>query len=74
MRSAILQDREEAFHVFVYAPWKDRVERVRARDEFSGPIDAYIAAVDRRRATYVRRYYGCDWKDPHLYDLMVSSK
>jgi hypothetical protein len=30
--------------------------------------------VDAERARYVRLHFGRDWKDPHLYDLMISSK
>ena len=25
------------------------------------------------RANYVQTYYGCDWKDPHRYQTVLSS-
>ena len=29
--------------------------------------------MDRARAAYLQEYFGVDWKNPHLYDMMVSS-
>jgi cytidylate kinase len=69
----VLQDREDVLHVFVYAPWPERIERVRARAEPGQHIEEFIRVRDRERASYIRTYYGCDWKDPHLYHMMLSS-
>jgi branched-chain amino acid transport system permease protein len=33
-----------------------------------------IRAVDDERAAYVRIYFGLDWSDRRLYDLMISSR
>jgi hypothetical protein len=30
-------------------------------------------SVDRMRRDYVHAHYGCEWKNPHLYDLMINS-
>ena len=32
------------------------------------------SAEDAGRARYVQMNFGQDWRDPHLYDLMISSK
>jgi cytidylate kinase len=69
----VLQDREDVLHVFVYAPWAERAKRVRARAESDQTIEGLIRTSDRERASYVETYYGCDWKDPHLYHMMLSS-
>ncbi len=69
----VLQARHDAFHVFVYAPWAEKVARVRARRPAHADIDAWIHARDRQRADYMRSYYECDWMNPHLYHLMISS-
>ncbi|MCZ2146819.1 MAG: cytidylate kinase-like family protein [Bryobacterales bacterium] len=69
----ILQGEADAFHVFVYAPWRQKVARVRKRvGERVDPAEL-IRTTDRMRNEYVRLNYGCDWKDPHMYHLMVSS-
>ncbi len=70
----ILQAHPGAFHVFVYAPWEDKVARVsrRAGEGADGP--AMMRQMDAERARYVRLNFGQDWADRHLYDLLVSSK
>jgi len=70
----VLQDREDVLHVFIYAPWAERISRVRARAESSQDVEELIRVTDHERANYIRTLYGCDWKDPHLYHLMISSQ
>ena len=33
-----------------------------------------MRAVDDERARYLHQYFGKAWNDPHLYDLMISSR
>ena len=70
----VLQDREDVLHVFIYAPWAERVGHVRARAESSQDVEELIRVTDHERASYIRTCYGCDWKDPHLYHMMISSR
>jgi hypothetical protein len=30
--------------------------------------------VDEQRARYVQMNFGQDWRNPHLYDLMINSQ
>lgn len=69
----ILQQRRSAFHVFVYAPWPERVERVRQRMGNGIDAEATILDMDRFRESYIRRHFHQEWTDRHLYDLMVNS-
>lgn len=57
----ILQNHPDVFHVFLFAPFGDRAAGARHRG-------------DAERARYVQLNFGQDWRDPHLYDLMISSK
>jgi cytidylate kinase len=70
----VLRGREDVFHVFIYGGWRERCRRVRGRMEVVPNIGEYIRQTDDERASYIRTYYGCDWKDPHLYHMMVSSE
>jgi len=70
----MLQDHEDVLHVFIYAPWAERVGRVRARMPRSRDVEEVIRATDHERASYLRTYYGHDWKDPHLYHLMINGQ
>lgn len=69
----ILQARADVYHVFVYAPLRIRIHRLRARLEPGADIAQRIHDVDGERALYLRQRFGKDWKNPHLYDLMISS-
>jgi hypothetical protein len=60
----VLQSRPDVFHVFLSAP-ADRVASLHRHADH--PADA-------ERARYVQMNYGQEWRDPHLYDLMIGSK
>lgn len=69
----VLQSCKDAFHAFIYAPWAERVARIRQRLPGQTDIDELIRATDRQRADYIRTYFRCNWMDPHLYHLMICS-
>jgi cytidylate kinase len=70
----ILQNRPDVFHVFIYAPMADKIERVRERVRAAGDVEELIRTTDRHRAEFVKFHFGCDWSNPHLYDAMICSK
>ena len=71
----ILQQREDAFHVFIYAPRGERLNRLLRRDPRLSKVEAEkkLDAEDATRAAYVRAHFGEDWQNRHLYHLMLSS-
>jgi cytidylate kinase len=69
----LLQRESDVFHVFVYAPWHEKVARVRRRFPQVAKVEELIRATDSQRAEYVRVNYGCSWNDPHLYHMLVCS-
>jgi hypothetical protein len=70
----ILQKRVDAFHVFIYAPRAERLQRVRSRHASRAEAELAMDARDQERAALIRRYFNQDWSNRHLYDLMISSK
>ena len=69
----ILQHKPDVYHVFVYAPLKERILRLRTRLEKGANIEQRIRTVDEERAKYLQQYFGKSWCNLHLYDLMISS-
>jgi cytidylate kinase len=69
----LLQEREDTLHVFIYAPWPERVARARQRVAADADVEATIREIDRQRAAFIRKFFQQDWQNPHLYDLMISS-
>jgi len=70
----VLCRRDDILHVFIYGPWGERVARVRSRGQANGNAEELLRVIDQERASYLRTYYGCDWKDPHLYHVMINSQ
>ncbi len=68
-----LRAKEDVFHLFVYAPRAARMERLRTRAGAPEDLESWMQETDRMRAEYVRRNFGCDWANPHLYHLMLDS-
>lgn len=69
----ILQAKPDVFHVFVYAPLRVRIQRLRTRLEAGANIEERIRLVDGARAHYLKLRFGMEWNNPHLYELMISS-
>jgi cytidylate kinase len=70
----ILRHRPDVFHAFVYAPYKQRILRLRKRLAPDDAVEARIRKVDAERTKYLEEYSGKCWTDPHLYDLMILSR
>jgi cytidylate kinase len=69
----VLQHKPDVFHAFVYAPYKERIQRLYERLEKGANAESRLRTVDEERAKYLQQYYGKCWTNPHLYDLMISS-
>ena len=69
----VLQHKPGVYHVFVYAPLKERILRLRSRLEKGADPEQRLRTVDGERAKYIQQYWGKSWCNPHLYDLMISS-
>src|SRR5215471_7471280 len=68
-----LQDRPDAFHVFVYAPLEEKVRRLRAQGKNENDARQLAETVDEDRAAFIKRYFGVEWPDRHKFNLMVNS-
>jgi len=70
----ILHERKDAFHVFLYAPLGYRARRLQKTE--GGQLEhaeALADRVDKERVAYIRRYFGENWFEPALYNLMLDS-
>lgn len=72
--ASILSRAPGAFHVFVYASQWRKVRWFEEHfPEHAGEAERELAATDRRRAAYVKRYFDQDWTDRRLYHMMINS-
>jgi cytidylate kinase len=68
-----LGTRPDAFHVFVYSPFEERVRRLRSRGKSEKDAIELAETVDVERADFIKRYYDIEWPDRHRFHLMVNS-
>ena len=68
-----LGHRPDAFHVFIYAPFKHRVHRLRSTGKSETEATELAETVDRDRAAFIKQYFGVEWPDRHRFHLMINS-
>jgi len=68
-----LRDRPDALHVFVYAPFEEKVRRLRATGKSESEAVELAETVDRDRAEYIKKYFDVDWPDRHFFHLMINT-
>ena len=68
-----LQNRRDAFHVFVYAPFDEKVRRLKAGGKSESEAVQLAETVDRDRADFIKQYFGVEWPGRHRFDLMINS-
>jgi cytidylate kinase len=68
-----LQNRRDAFHVFVYAPFDEKVRRLQAGGKSRSDALQLAETVDLDRAAFIKQYFGVEWPGRHRFHLMVNS-
>ena len=68
-----LGSRSDAFHVFIYAPFQERVRRLQSTGKNEKEAIELAETVDRDRADFIKRYFNIDWPGRHRFHLMVNS-
>jgi cytidylate kinase len=68
-----LQGRPDAFHVFVYAPFDAKVQRLRAQGKDAREAAELAETVDQDRAAFIKQYFGVEWPDRQKFHLMINS-
>jgi cytidylate kinase len=71
--SCILRERRDAFHVFVYAPYEERMCRIVAQGKQVSEARELLDTVDKERAAFIKQYLGPDWPTLSHFDLWVNS-
>jgi cytidylate kinase len=68
-----LSRRVDAFHVFIYAPFQERVRRLQATGKSHKEAIELVETIDRDRADFISKYFNVDWPGRHRFHLMVNS-
>src|SRR6266699_3118053 len=68
-----LRDQPDAFHVFFYAPFEEKVRRLQQAGKSKEEAIELVETVDRDRADFIRQNFGIQFPARHYFHLMVNS-
>ena len=68
-----LHDRPDAFHVFIYAPFDERVRRLQQMGKSEQDAIQLAETVDQDRAAFIKQYFGVEFPRRHYIHLMNNS-
>jgi cytidylate kinase len=68
-----LRSRQDTFHVFIYAPFQDKVRRLQAIGKGETRAIELAQTVDVNRSAFIKEYFNVDWSERHHFQLMVNS-
>jgi len=69
-----LRDRTDAFHVFTYASFDEKVRRLRETGKSEREATDLVQTVDDDRAAFIKQRFGIDWPSRHFFHLMVNTR
>jgi cytidylate kinase len=68
-----LQSNPDAFHIFLYAPFEEKVRRLQDQGKSEDEAQTLAETVDRDRSAYIKQYFKLDWPCHDFYHLMVNT-
>lgn len=68
-----LHARPDVFHVFIYAPFEEKVRRLRETGKTEAEAMELAETVDRDRAAYIKQHFELEWPARYLFHLMINS-
>lgn len=68
-----LRGRGDAFHVFLYAPYSEKLRRLQKLGKSAAEAEDLLNQIDHDRITFVKRYFNADWPTRCLYHVMINT-
>lgn len=68
-----LRDRPDAVHVFLYAPFEDKVRRLQREGKSQLEAVELVESVDRDRAAFIKQHFDVDWPARHFFHFMINT-
>jgi cytidylate kinase len=68
-----LRDRPDCFHVCVYAPFDEKVQRLQKEGKSEAEAIQLVETVDHDRRDFIKRQFGVDFPTRHFFHLMINS-
>jgi cytidylate kinase len=68
-----LRDDPDAVHVFIYAPFEEKVRRLQLEEKTQAEAVHLAESVDRDRAAFIKQQFGVEWPVRQFFHLMINS-
>jgi len=68
-----LHDLPDAFHVFIYAPFEEKVRRLQQQGKSEEEAIQLAGTVDQDRAAFIKQCFGIEWPARQFFHLMINS-
>jgi len=68
-----LKDRPDSLHVFIYAPFEERVRRLQLRGKSREEAIHLAETVDLDRKAFIKQYFGVDFPGRQFFHLIINS-
>jgi cytidylate kinase len=68
-----LYGRPDALHVFLYAPFQDKVRRLVKTGKTEKEAMELVETVDLERSEYIKKYFDVDWPARQYFHLMINT-
>ena len=69
-----LHDRTNVLHVFIYAPFEEKVRRLISKGKAENEAVDLVETVDPERSEYIQKYFNLEWPSRQFFHLMVNSE
>ena len=68
-----LQDRPDTLRIFLYAPTREKVARLRAEGIKESQAEDLVNTVDKERAAFIEKYFHMEWPNRSIYHAMMNT-
>lgn len=68
-----LRDRDDTFHIFLYAPRAEKIRRIMADGTSTEEAEELIDSVDQERKAFIKHYFNAEWPTRALYHMMINT-
>jgi cytidylate kinase len=68
-----LHDCPDALHVFIYAPFEEKVRRLQSEGKSRAEAIELAETVDRDRSAFIKEHFDIEWPARQFFHLMINS-
>jgi cytidylate kinase len=68
-----LNERTDAFHVFIYAPFDEKVRRLEREGKTQEEAMTLVETIDVDRTAFIKQHFDIEWPARQFFHVMVNS-